>query len=513
MTAPSTNSLTGTALTDRALAGAGSDTRAEVGSTGGPFVGKAVTRLSLAIGWIALVVVTGILAPLLASGHPLLLRRISSGELSSPLLARLGPIDLVLVVWLLVTGGGLLLRRRWVGGLSRAAWLGWTSLLLVSALAGLATAELAGALLGSVGMTPGAARAWLKLLAGPCIGVGAIGGLAWFVMARVRVPRRGLSGVVIGGLALSAGVVGGAMAISSPPELERFGYTEAERRGEIAATMTLVPFSPSQAQPDRARLAPGSRVPGAAPSAGQMTPTRSGRFWLGTDGLGRDVLSQMLHGCRVAIFVGLISTGIAVLIGVTVGAAMGYFGGWVDLLLLRVVEVVMSVPVLFVLILAAAVLPRSTAVMMAIIGCVTWTGPARQVRAAFLRLKGQEFVLAARATGIPAWRVMFVHMLPNAITPVLIEASFAIAAAIQVEALLSFLSLGPVDQASWGVLLSGAISDSGAFRWWLAVFPGVAIFLTAWSYNTLGNQRGGRPERRAAEGGSGTIGPTTVSPN
>ena len=210
------------------------------------------------------------------------------------------------------------------------------------------------------------------------------------------------------------------------------------------------------------------------------------RFWLGTDSIGQDVLSQMLHACRLSISIGLVSTGIAVLIGVTMGALMGYFGGWVDMLLYRVVEVFMAIPVLFLLIVAAAVLPRNTYVMMAIIGCVSWTGAARFIRAEFYKLRGQDFVQAARAVGLPLRSILFKHMLPNGVTPVLVDASFAIAAAILAEAILSFLGLGPANQASWGRLLSDANNQVGDFVPWLALFPGAAIFFTVLSYNLIG---------------------------
>jgi len=210
------------------------------------------------------------------------------------------------------------------------------------------------------------------------------------------------------------------------------------------------------------------------------------RFWLGTDSIGQDVLSQMLHACRLSISIGLVSTGIAVLIGVTMGALMGYFGGWVDMLLYRVVEVFMAIPVLFLLIVAAAVLPRNTYVMMVIIGCVSWTGAARFIRAEFYKLRGQDFVQSARAVGLPLRSILFKHMLPNGVTPVLVDASFAIAAAILAEAILSFLGLGPANQASWGRLLSDANNQVGDFVPWLALFPGAAIFFTVLSYNLIG---------------------------
>lgn len=207
---------------------------------------------------------------------------------------------------------------------------------------------------------------------------------------------------------------------------------------------------------------------------------------IGTDTLGQDVLSQMFHACRLAISIGFVSTGIAVVIGVTIGSLMGYFGGWVDLLLYRFVEMFMAIPVLFLLIVAAGVLPRNTYVMMAIIGCFTWTGAARFIRAEFMKLRETDYIQAAKAMGLPLWSILFKHMLPNGVTPVLVESSFLIAAAILIEAILSFLGLGPSGQASWGSLLRNASGDTGSFVWWLAIFPGGAIFLTTLAYNLIG---------------------------
>jgi peptide/nickel transport system permease protein len=234
-------------------------------------------------------------------------------------------------------------------------------------------------------------------------------------------------------------------------------------------------------------IAPGERVADVDRLA-QFKGTSFGerRVLLGTDALGGDVLSQMLWACRLSISIGLVSTGISVVIGVTMGAVMGYFGGKVDMILFRIVEIFMAVPVLFLLIVAAGVLPRDTYVMMAIIGCFSWTGAARFTRAEFMKLRNQDFVQAAKATGLPLRAILFRHMLPNGVTPVLVDASFAIAAAISIEATLSYLGLGPDGQASWGKLLSSATAATGTFVWWLAVFPGIAIFLSVLSYNMLG---------------------------
>ncbi len=222
--------------------------------------------------------------------------------------------------------------------------------------------------------------------------------------------------------------------------------------------------------------------------AKKISKTEYGKrtFFLGTDPIGRDVLAQMLWACRLSISIGLVSTGLSVLIGIVIGALMGYFGGWVDLVLSRIVEIFMAVPVLFLLIVAASALPRNTYVMMTIIGCVTWTGSARFIRAEFLKLRNQDFVQSCRAVGLPLHSVLFRHMLPNGVTPVLVQASFGVAAAIIAEATLSYLGLGPYGQPSWGKLLSLTTGETGVFLWWMAVFPGLAIFLTVLAYNVLG---------------------------
>lgn len=289
-------------------------------------------------------------------------------------------------------------------------------------------------------------------------------------------------------VALAATAAGVCAASAWNPPIERFNEQQRELAGEIRAVYSPVAWSPRQRFSELTRKPPLSTF-GDAQDLRTPAPGEGRLFILGTDAFGADVLAQMLHACRLSISIGLVSTGIALIIGVTLGALMGYFGGWVDLALYRVVEVFMAVPVLFLLVVAASVLPaefRTTYVMMAIIGCFTWTGIARFTRAEFLKLRNQDFVQAAQALGLPLRSVLFRHMLPNGVAPVLVDASFAIAAAITVEAVLSYLGLGPIDQPSWGKLLASAVSAEGEFKWWLAVFPGAAIFVTVLSYNLIG---------------------------
>jgi ABC-type dipeptide/oligopeptide/nickel transport system permease subunit len=217
------------------------------------------------------------------------------------------------------------------------------------------------------------------------------------------------------------------------------------------------------------------------------TPLRTRLHLMGTTLDGRDMASRMMHACRIALSIGLIATGIAVVIGVLVGGLLGYFSGWVDLIGLRLVEVFSAIPVLFLLITLVAVWGRNLYLIMTIIGLTGWMGYAYFVRAEFFRIRKMDYVQAARATGTPLGSLLLRHMLPNGVTPVLVSASFGVAAAILTESVLSFLGLGLVDEPSWGQMLQQARQGLGGdFAWWIAVFPIGAIFLTVMAYNLIG---------------------------
>ena len=220
------------------------------------------------------------------------------------------------------------------------------------------------------------------------------------------------------------------------------------------------------------------------PAKDEGRPSRTNLF--GTDQAGVDVFAKMVHGTTVALLVGFVSMGIAGTIGIVVGALGGYFGGWVDTLTSRVTEIVMCIPTLVLILAIIAILEKPTIWhTMAILGATGWTGIARLTRGEFLRLKGSEFVMAARAAGAGPLRIMFRHILPNALAPVLVPITFGIASAILTESGLSFLGFGPPPPtASWGSLLNDARSNLS--MWWLVLFPGVAIFLTVLSYNLIG---------------------------
>ncbi len=207
--------------------------------------------------------------------------------------------------------------------------------------------------------------------------------------------------------------------------------------------------------------------------------------FMGTEENGADVLSRMVHACRISLSIGFISSGIALLIGVIVGGLMGYFSGIVDMLGMRLVEIFEDIPTLFLLLTFVAFFGRSLYMMMVIIGITGWSGYARYVRTEFLKLRKQDFVQAAIASGLPLTSILFRHMLPNGVAPLLVAVSFGVAGAILAEATLSFLGLGVVDAPSWGQMLDQAVKSS-TFNWWMAVFPGGAIFMTVFAYNLIG---------------------------
>ena len=222
----------------------------------------------------------------------------------------------------------------------------------------------------------------------------------------------------------------------------------------------------------------------ANPAQNHGEPSRYN--WFGTTRTGVDVFAQLVHGTRTALLVGFVSMGIAAAIGITLGALAGYLGGWIDVLISRLIELVMCIPALVLILALIAVLEKPTIWhLMAILGITSWTGIARLTRAEFMRISKLEFVAAAQAMGAGHWRIMFRHILRNALAPVLVPITFGIATAILIESGLSFLGFGaPPPNPSWGNLLNAGRSNLQ--MWWLIVFPGAAIFLTVLAYNLIG---------------------------
>ena len=254
--------------------------------------------------------------------------------------------------------------------------------------------------------------------------------------------------------------------------MDRIDFRGLSRKNQINAYYTLVPYSPYEKNLDEILFSPSL--------------DRFGHF-MGTDDVGRDIAARMVYGSRNSMMVGLVAMGIAVVIGLIVGSLSGYFGGWVDMLLSRLIEIVITFPRLILIMAVLTILKPSLFYVMIVIGVTGWTGIARIVRAEFLKRKNLEYVQSARVQGASHLRIIWVHILPNSMAPVLVMISFGIAGTVLLESSLSFLGIGvQPPESSWGQILdmSKAYMD---FAWWLIFFPGFAIFLIVVSYNLLGD--------------------------
>jgi peptide/nickel transport system permease protein len=294
----------------------------------------------------------------------------------------------------------------------------------------------------------------------------------WLALVFWPIPIEMLTKIVAWAIILMMAALPAIVWIHQPELVVYESYREAQREGKIERVIFApIPYSPDdhlRDQDDASLLPPDSQ------------------HWMGTTELGGDLLSNMIHASRIALSIGFISTGIAVVIGIFVGGLMGYYVGWVDLLGMRLVEIFDSIPTLLLLLCFVAFFTPNPYIMMAIIGATSWVSYAYYVRAEFLSLRDRDFVHAARAAGIPLHSILFRHMLLNGLTPVIVGASFGVASAILIESTLSFLGIGLVGESSWGALLEEALGVGGSFYWWIALYPGLAIFVTVFAYNLIG---------------------------
>jgi len=217
----------------------------------------------------------------------------------------------------------------------------------------------------------------------------------------------------------------------------------------------------------------------------RLSPPSASHF-MGTDDLGRDVLSRILFGIRISLLVGFLATGIAVIIGTILGLISGYFGKWIDTVIMRLVDIVLCIPTFFLIIIVIAFLEPNIWNVMFVIGITGWPGLTRLVRAECLSIKEKDFIQAAKVMGLSNFRIMFVHVLPNVMAPVIVTATLGIGSAILTESALSFLGLGVQPPTpSWGNMLTAG-KDYINVAWWLSLFPGLAILVTVLAYNLLG---------------------------
>ena len=219
---------------------------------------------------------------------------------------------------------------------------------------------------------------------------------------------------------------------------------------------------------------------------GNILAPPSSSHWLGTDVLGRDVFSRILYGAGVSLSVGFVAVGISSMIGIILGAVSGYYGGWADRIVMRFVDIMLCFPSFFLILAVIAFVGPSIWNIMIVIGVTSWMGVTRLVRAEFLSIRERDFVQAARSQGAGDMRIIFIHILPNAMAPILVAATLGVASAVLVESGLSFLGIGvqPPDP-SWGNMLTEG-KDNIEIAWWLSLFPGLAILVTVMGYNLLG---------------------------
>jgi peptide/nickel transport system permease protein len=455
----------------------------------------------IACGWIGLIATMAVVVPFVASGQPYTIKvKSDTGwERHWPLFATLTRLDVVLVIVaaaLVAYWAGLRWKLRDVAPRDERMEAGMAWLLAVVAAAigmiwGVVSAAIAPhamATLARIGAS--GVAAWVNaagpaaesrgrwvLVALTCTLVAALfaAWAAWASRQRTGMHFFMARRILIAALLMIAGIAVGA-TLDPGVRLSPYDYRayEAMLKNGTARGAVFAPIHWGYAEQE--------------PLIANRTfefPTRE--HWLGTDGIGRDALSRLLWSMRVVMGISFVAEAIALVIGVAVGAVMGYFRGRLDLLGMRLVEIFESIPTFILILIFVASYGRDLFMIMVILGLTGWTGIARFVRAEFLSLRDRDFVQAARALGLPVRRVLFRHMLPNGLTPVLVTLTFGVAGATMSESGLSFLGVGVEPPTpSWGSMLNEAGNPAETFRWWLAIAPGLMIFLTVFAYNIIG---------------------------
>ena len=252
------------------------------------------------------------------------------------------------------------------------------------------------------------------------------------------------------------------------PDLVNANWKTLDNQNKLESVIwTPVPYGPTEVDLSKNLTKPG------------------GDHYLGTDQIGRDLLAGLIHGSRISLSVGFVAAGISVLIGILLGSMAGFYGGTVDIIIMRFVEIMMNIPTFFLIIVIVALYGSSIWYVMAAIGFTSWTTDAKLIRGEVLKVRNMEYILAANSIGLSNKRIILRHVLPNAIAPVLVSGAFAIAGAILLEAALSFLGVGvKATVVTWGSLIN--LANEATSAWWLAIFPGLMIFISVVSYNLIG---------------------------
>lgn len=256
------------------------------------------------------------------------------------------------------------------------------------------------------------------------------------------------------------------------PQYHEEQYKDWVKNKKIKSVYSLIPYSPYEKNLDKILMPPSF--------------SRFGNI-MGTDELGRDIAARMVHGAKNSMLIGLVAVGISLFFGIVVGSLAGYFGGWVDAILSRLIEIVIVFPTLILIMAVLAIMKPSLLNIMIVIGLTGWTSTARVIRGEFLKRKNFDYVLASRIFGASHLRLIITHILPNAMAPVIVMAAFGVASAVLFESALSFLGIGvQPPEPSWGQILNASQTYMD-FAWWMTFFPGFFIFLVVLSYNIIGD--------------------------